>query len=312
MVRPPLLKQGDTIAIAAPGRKVSKSEMVEAISVFESWGLRVKLSPNLFSEKHSYLAGTDDERLNDLQMLIDDENVNAIIAARGGYGSTRMLDKLDFNSLRKKPKWLIGFSDITAIHLRLLSYQLQCIHATMPILFGRNNTSDSIESLRRLLFDGSFILNAEGSSDNRPGSSNGILIGGNLSLIVDSLGTESEIQTEGTILFIEEIDEYFYRIDRMMTHLKRAGKLAKLKGLAIGYFTDLKESELPFNESYHTIILNAIKEYNYPVAFGFPSGHDNPNLAWVQGQVVTFESTLHGKSAITPLQKFSANSVKSA
>ena len=286
MVKPPLLKQGDTIAITAPARKVSEADITKAISVFESWGLKVRLSPHLFSKRHSYLAGDDDERLSDLQTLIDDNTVNAIISARGGYGSTRILDKINFASLQKNPKWIIGFSDITSIQLALLSHQFQSIHGTMPILFGKQETTTSLESLRKILFEGTFKLEASPCAENRHGNSTGKLIGGNLSLIIDSLATRSEIQTTNSILFIEEIDEYFYRLDRMMTQLKRAGKLGNLRGLVVGHFTELKQSELPFNEGYKEIILNAAMEYDYPVAFGFPSGHDNPNQAWVQGMDV--------------------------
>lgn len=302
MVRPPLLKQGDTIAITAPARKINNNDVNHAIAMFESWGLKVRLSDHLFSSKHSYLSGNDAERLEDIQTLIDDNSVKAIISARGGYGSSRILDKINFEPLQKNPKWIVGFSDITAIQLALLSNELQSIHGTMPILFGRPGMMDSIESLRKILFEGSFELRASSCSGNRDGNTTGTLVGGNLSLVIDSLGTQSEIQTDNAILLIEEIDEYYYRLDRMIIHLKRAGKLSKLRGLAVGHFTDLKESELPFKESYKEIILQAVAEYQYPVAFEFPTGHDTPNYAWIQGENVSLIANRAG-SLITPLSK---------
>jgi muramoyltetrapeptide carboxypeptidase len=284
MVRPEPLKKGDNICILAPARKISQIDVKPALAIFKSWGLEVVTSANLHSKSHSYLAGSDSERLQDLQNAFNDRSIKAVVSARGGYGSSRIIDQLDLTQLRASPKWIIGFSDITALHLKLLKSDMMSIHATMPILFSKEDSSQSVESLRRILFEGGFSIKAERISQNRLGESSGILIGGNLSLIVDSLGTSSEPDTTGSILIIEEIDEYLYRIDRMMTHLKRAGKLEKLKGLVVGHMTELKDSELPFGESVEDIIMNTVKEYTFPVTFQFPSGHENPNLAWTHGE----------------------------
>jgi muramoyltetrapeptide carboxypeptidase len=289
MIRPALLRKGDSICILAPARKVSKAEVEPAIAIFQSWGLEVMLSDNIYSKAHSYMAGSDNERLQDLQTAINDPSIKAIVSARGGYGSTRIIDQLDLSQLHASPKWIIGFSDITALHLKLLKSGMMSVHATMPILFPKKDSVQSVESLRRILFEGGFSIKAERTSRNRLGESSGISIGGNLSLIVDSLGTSSEPDTTDSILIIEEIDEYLYRIDRMMTHLKRAGKLERLRGLVVGHMTELKDSELPFGESVEDIIMNAVREYTFPVAFQLPSGHENPNMAWTCGE----EAFLH-------------------
>ncbi len=298
MIRPGRLRPGDTIGIVAPARKVSREQIDSALQEFESWGLRVILGDHVFSSAHSYLSGTDEERLADLQSAIDNPGIKAIISARGGYGSGRIIDQIDFSPMKQNPRWLIGFSDITAVHLRLLREGLMSIHGTMPILFGKPDSHDSIESLRQLLFDDRSSVSFNSAPHNRTGKSSGRLIGGNLSLIIDSMGTPYELHTEGNILVIEEIDEYYYRLDRMLNHLKRAGKLSGLNGLVIGHMTDIKESELPFNESVEQMISRVVKEYNYPVAFKFPSGHENPNLAWIHGEYYE----LHVDSSVTRLK----------
>ena len=283
MITPPLLRAGNTVAITAPGRKVSKADMDIAIKTFQSWGLDVKLADNLFSNDHSYLAGTDAQRLDDLQSLINDANVHAIICARGGYGSTRIVDQVDFSPLVETPKFIVGFSDITAIHLKLYSLGIQSIHATMPILFSKDTSRPSIESLKRILMEKPDRVQSPSTKYSIDGRGRGEVIGGNLSLINDALGTSSEPDTNGKILVIEEIYEYRYKIDRMLTQLKRAGKLENLAGLVVGHMTDIKDSELSFGETVEEIILNHTQHYHYPVAFGFPSGHENPNLAWLHG-----------------------------
>lgn len=283
MIQPPFLQAGDTVSIVAPGRKLNEDVVMTASTQLKSWGLNVIFGKNLFSAKHSYLSGTDAERFEDLQQALNDSSVKAIICARGGYGSTRILDQLDFTSFIKNPKWVCGFSDITALHLKLQSLNIKSIHGTMPVLFSNPTSADSIKSLKRLLFGEGGGLQAEGFEHNRTGQNSGEVIGGNLSLVADSLGTSSEIKTDNRILIIEEVGEQFYHIDRMMVQLKRAGKLKNLRGLVVGHMTDLKENELPFGETIQQIVLEHTKEFSYPIAFNFPTGHENPNLAWVQG-----------------------------
>ena len=269
--------------IVAPGRKLDKKSIETSVAVIKSWGLNAILSQNLFSDTHNYLSGTDDERMSDLQLALNDTSVNAIICARGGYGTTRILDQLDFSTFLKSPKWICGFSDITALHLKLQSLNIQSIHATMPVQFTKTEFADSVERLRSMLFGTPRALTATLSAANREGQAHGNVVGGNLSLLVDSLGTSTEIQTDNKILVIEEVSEYVYRLDRMLVQLKRAGKLKNLAGLVVGHMTDIKEGELPFNETVEQIIHHHTAEFKYPIGFNFPTGHEHPNLPWIEG-----------------------------
>jgi muramoyltetrapeptide carboxypeptidase len=287
MVNPPFLKRGDKIGIAAPGRKINTPDVEAACSIIKSWGIDVIVPAYLNSNAHAYLAGSDAERIHDLQQLLDDPEVRAIICARGGYGTTRILDKVNFSYLFDNPKWIAGFSDITALHLRLEKLGMHSIHSTMPVLFSRPESSPSVDSLRALLFGQKTNISAPPNEKNRYGHANGQVMGGNLSLIVDSIGTSSDPDLKGKILVLEEVDEYSYRIDRMLVHLKRAGKLDDLAGLVIGHMTDIKEPDLPFGETIEDLVLGNTLHRTYPVAFNFPIGHENPNLAWVHGSLMT-------------------------
>lgn len=287
MIQPAPLKKNDAIGIIAPGRKLDIETIQASIRIIESWGFNVRTGKNIFSAAHSYLAGSDVERLDDLQTMLDDTSLRAIICARGGYGSTRILDQLDFSAFLKNPKWICGFSDITALHLKLQTLGVQSIHGTMPVLFSKPESARSMETLCSVLSGKSVTLEAASNSKNKLGKVEGELAGGNLSLIVDSLGTSSEIDTKDKILVIEEVDEYLYKIDRMLVQLKRTKKLQQLAGIAVGHMTDIKDTELPFGESIEAIILNHVQEFNYPVGFGFPVGHENPNIAWVEGSIGT-------------------------
>lgn len=296
MVQPAALKKDDTVGIVAPGRKLDVKTIQAAKNILESWGVKVKIGNNLLSTKHSYLSGVDEERLEDLQTMLDDRAVSAIICARGGYGTTRILDQLDFSSFLKNPKWICGFSDITALHLKLQSLGVRSIHSTMPILFPKPESANSVEGLRKILFGETIVLSADTHSKNKMGEAHGNLIGGNLSLIVDSLGTSTEIDTKNKILIIEEVDEYLYRVDRMMVQLMRANKLQHLSGLVVGHLSEMKDTEIPFGESIEEIIQNHVMEFNYPIGFNFPIGHVNPNLPWVEGRlaklIVTQEKSI--------------------
>lgn len=300
MIIPPKLQPGDTVGIVAPSRKVTPAQMDAALIVLASWGLTVKAGNNIFSGSHNYLAGTDDERREDFQSMVNDPQVKAIFCARGGYGSTRIIDDIDFSSLKQTPKWVIGFSDITAFHLRLLSIGVASMHATMPIFFGREEAQSSVETIRKILFDGECIIGFPAATNNRPGRCSGEVLGGNLSLLVDALNTPSEPQTDGKILVIEEVDEYYYKLDRMFTQLRRTGKLKELAGLVVGHMTDMKNSDLDFGETVFEIVMHAVRDYNYPVAFSFPSGHSNPNDAWIQGATAGLEVSIDGSTLTYP------------
>lgn len=283
MIRPAFLRQGDTVCIVAPGRKLDRGIIHSAASIVERWGLKVKIGKNLFSEKHNYLSGTDAERLNDLQEALDDAAIHAIICARGGYGLTRILDQVDFTLFARTPKWICGFSDITALHLKLQSLNIQSIHGTMPVQFSDSSFASSAKQLRDILFGEDISITASASVHNRPGEAVGESVGGNLSLLAESLGTASELLTDNKILIIEETGEYIYRLDRMLVQLKRAGKIKNLAGLVVGHMTDIREGALPFGESFEQLIRYHTKEFSYPIAFNFPTGHDNPNMAWIEG-----------------------------
>lgn len=298
MQYPPRLKDGDKVGIVAPARKITPAQLDPALSVLGQWGLIAVPGNNIFSTAHSYLAGTDEERRRDLQAMIDDPRVKAIFCARGGYGSTRIIDDIDFSPLESAPKWFVGFSDITAFHLRLAGMRLASIHGTMPIFFGRTESRDSVDSIRKILFEGVCRIHFDPHPCNRPGAASGEVIGGNLSLVVDALHTPSAPDTTHKILLLEEVDEHYYRLDRMMTQLRRSGKLKDLTGLIIGHMTEMKESDLAFGEAVHEIVLHAVRDYDFPVAFSFPSGHQEPNLAWIHGGRATVhvglrETALH-------------------
>jgi muramoyltetrapeptide carboxypeptidase len=298
MVEPKLLKAGDTVAIVAPGRKIEAEHVEFARHLLQSWGLHVVVAKNFFNESHTYLAGSDEERAEDLQLVLNDPNVKGIICARGGYGTTRIVDQLDFASFLSNPKWIVGFSDITSLHLKLLGLGVKSIHATMPILFSKADSKPSIDSLRTTLFKGAAQMEASWSTFNRLGAGSGTLVGGNLSLVIDSLGTATEPDLNGKIFIIEEVDEYRYKMDRMLTQLRRGGKLKGLNGIVVGHLTSMHETDPNFAKHLEEIVLYAARDYNYPVAFGFPIGHENPNLAWVHGASATLEVTA-GRSLLT-------------
>ena len=300
MIYPPKLKAGDTVGIVAPARKISHDQLEGALKILRSWGLNIRLAKNLFSSSHSYLAGSDQERLEDFQTMIDDPQIRAIICARGGYGSTRIVEDIDFTKLNKEPKWVIGFSDVTAFHLHLAGRGVASIHGTMPIFFSNNDSADSVGSLRNILFSGSCEIVIGPGKENRIGHAQGEVIGGNLSLLVDALNTPSEPDTNNKILIVEEVDEYFYKLDRMFTQLRRTGKLQNLAGLVIGHMTDIKNPELAFGETVSQIVMHAVRDYHYPVAFSFPSGHQNPNIAWIHGGEGILDVSLPKVSLIYP------------
>lgn len=293
MIYPPKLRAADKVGIVAPARKVTPGQLGAALKTLQGWGLKPLLARNIFSSKHPYLAGSDEERREDFQSMIDDWEIKAIFCARGGYGSTRILEDIDFSSLNKSPKWIIGFSDITAFHLRLASLGIASIHGTMPIFFDQPEAKESVESIRKILFNGAAEIAFTREECNRSGIATGEVIGGNLSLIMDALHTTSDPATRNKILIIEEVDEYFYKLDRTFTQLRRLGKLEDLAGLLIGHMTGMKNSDLAFGETAAEIVLHSVRDYSYPVAFSFPSGHRNPNLAWVHGAPAMLEVSLN-------------------
>jgi muramoyltetrapeptide carboxypeptidase len=284
MTTPPYLKKGHKIGIVAPARKISKEEMQLAIDTFEKWGLEVVLGKNLLGSDNQY-SGSDEQRVEDLQKMLDDVSVRAVISARGGYGTLRIIDKLNFKQFQEKPKWIIGYSDITVLHSHIhQNFEIETLHATMPINFHKDE--ESVQTMKQVLFGEKVSYKINSHALNRKGKVEGFLVGGNLSLLYALKGSKSGISTSGKILFIEDLDEYLYHIDRMMISLKRAGKLSHLAGLIVGGMSDMKDNPVPFGKTAEQIIADAVKEYDYPVCFGFPVGHEVKNLALTLGRKV--------------------------
>lgn len=278
MRQPGFLKPGSVIGITCPSGYVSEDRVSPMIRILENWGFRVKKGKTIGTSDH-YFSGTDQERLADLQQMIDDPEPDAIIMGRGGYGMSRIIDRLDFSHFIEKPKWVCGFSDITVLHNHIQSlYGIQTLHSPMSGHFKpETEHSDMLRSLRHALTGGHLTYQTVPSHYNRTGTAEGILTGGNLALLAHLTGSVSEVDTNGKILFLEDVGEYLYNIDRMLVHLKRAGKLDGLAGLIFGGFTDLKDTELPFGKSIEYILSDIVKEYSYPVCFNFPSGHQDIN-----------------------------------
>jgi muramoyltetrapeptide carboxypeptidase len=278
---PPYLKKGDTIGIVAPAGYMAIEKMQACIETLDSWGYTVQLGATTHSSSENYFSGTDEERLQDLQQMLDDPNVKAILCARGGYGVSRIIDRLNFRKFRKRPKWIIGFSDITVLHSHIFSnYKIAALHAPMAAAFNEGEVDNPyIKSLCKALEGESAAYECSTHAFNRQGKARGQLVGGNLSLLAHLLGTTSDIKTKNKILFLEDIGEYLYNVDRMMLQLKRAGKLNKLAGLVIGGFTDNKDTERPFGKNVYEIIHDHVKDFKYPVCFGFPVSHEKENYA---------------------------------
>lgn len=280
---PSYLKPGDTVAITCPAKKLPR-DIADAVNLLESWGLKVILGETVHASWHQF-AGSDELRTTDFQRFLDDQSIKAIFAARGGYGTIRIIDRIDFSGFKNHPKWIIGFSDITVLHSHIQAlYETESIHGQMPLTI-REGSEISLETLRKALFNEEFDYSYKSEAVNRSGVAEGILIGGNLSLLVMMSGSVSEQDYSGKILFLEDVGEYLYSIDRMMWNLKRSGKLNNLKGLIIGGFTELKDNDIPFGQTAEQIIMEHVKEFNYPVCFNFPAGHLPDNRALIFGRM---------------------------
>ena len=278
MIQPPFLKQGDNVAIVSTARKITKEELSFAVDKLKEWGLDIVFGEHLF-EEHNQFAGNDEMRTSDFQKALDNDSVKAIICARGGYGTVRIVDGLDFSKFEKTPKWVVGYSDVTVLHSHISdNFGVQTIHGTMPINF-ETNTQEALSSLQKALFGKQLTYEFPPHKLNRKGSCEGELIGGNLSILYSLIGSPSDIDTKGKILFMEDLDEFLYHIDRMMQNLKRSGKLSNLAGLIVGAMSDMKDNAVPFGQTAEEIILEAVAEFDYPVCFGFPIGHIDDNRA---------------------------------
>ncbi len=282
---PPYLQKGDTIGLVCPAGFMPVEKVSECIRVLnEDWGFTTKVG-NTVGRQYHYFSGTDEERLEDFQHMLDDDNVKAILCARGGYGLSRIIDKIDFKKFKANPKWIIGFSDITILHSHIYrNYYISTLHAPMANAFNEEGyKNEFVQSLRHALEGKKIKYQVKPHEFNKKGEAIGELVGGNLALLAHLAGTDSDLKTKGRILFIEDVGEYLYNIDRMLYQLKRSGKLDKLAGLVIGGFTDMKDTERPFGQTVHEIIRDAVAEYDYPVCFDFPVSHEKENYALKTG-----------------------------
>ncbi len=275
---PSYLKPGDTIGITCPAGAVHLADMEPMFTQLREWGYQLKIGTDVGSSYYKFSA-TDEERLNDLQQMLDDEEITAILFGRGGYGVVRIIDQLDFTRFVQHPKWLLGYSDITCLHSHIhTQFNIATIHGHMGAGFREENMdSYSTHQINEILKGTPIQYEIAPNNINRLGSCNGTLIGGNLALLSDLIGTKSDIHTEGSILIIEDIGEYKYNIDRMMWQLLRAGKLDKLAGLIVGGFTETQDNEIPFGMTEYDIVWEKVKDFTYPVCVDFPVGHQPNN-----------------------------------
>lgn len=291
---PQQLKEGSKVGILSTARKITLPEILSSIQLYSSWGLNVVVGKTI-SQSCNQFAGTDEQRTMDLQQMLDDKEIKSIFCARGGYGSARILDSVDFSSMKTNPKWVVGYSDVTALLMHLYyKYNVMSIHGTMPINIDDRKPCVAYESLKRVLFEGKNEINVPYNAMNICGSAAGDLIGGNLSVLYSLLGSESFGETKDKILVIEDLDEYLYHIDRMLLALKRANKL-NVKALLVGQFTDLHDNDIPFGMDYKEIVVNMAKDYNIPVAFDVPIGHiGKENHAFIHGKLAKVEISAEG------------------
>ena len=287
MIRPSYLKEGDTVAIVSTARKVSKKELLSAITILKNWRLKVVLGTSIEAEEHQF-AGNDKLRTTDFQAMLDHPEINAIWCARGGYGTVRIIDQLDFSNFKKHPKWIIGYSDVTVLHSHLHQLGIETLHAQMPVSI-ETKPEVTINSIRATLFGEQYGIKIPSEKNNSTGKASGQLIGGNLSILYSLCGSPSALNTKGKILFIEDLDEYLYHIDRMLQNLKRNGTFDELEGLIVGGMTQMHDNDIPFGKSAEEIILSICLDYNFPIAFNFPAGHVEDNRALIMGREVSLE-----------------------
>ncbi|MFM1753268.1 MAG: hypothetical protein RLZZ236_207 [Bacteroidota bacterium] len=289
MITPPYLQKGDTVAILATARKHIVKSMQPTIDLLESWGLHVVVGESIGLEENQ-LAGSDEQRAADLQKQLNNPTIKAIWCARGGYGTVRVVDLIDFTAFKKSPKWLVGFSDVTVLHNHLNTMGYKSIHGIMPISLAKAS-KEAIESLRLSLFGEPLQYSIDPHPMNRLGKASGELVGGNLSILYSLLGSPSAIDCTDKILYIEDLDEYLYHIDRMMMNLKRNGCLESLKGIIVGSMTDMKDNDIPWGKNALEIVQDVTKQYNIPMIFNFPAGHIHDNRALILGNNVAIEVT---------------------
>ena len=287
LTMPEYLKKGDTVGILATARKIDLATLQPGIKLLESWGLKVVIGKTIGKEQNQ-LAGADWQRATDFQEMLDNPNIKAIWAAKGGYGTVRIVDRINFENFKKKPKWVIGFSDVTVLHSHINNMNIGTLHAIMAIS-AKSATPEAIETFRKALFGEKLEYHIPNHAFNKPGKATGELVGGNLSVLYSIQGSESAVDMNGKILFLEDLDEYLYHIDRMMMNLKRNGSLKGLKGIIIGGMTSMNDNDIPWGHDSLQIIQDIVKDLNIPVAYNFPAGHIKDNRALILGKNVIFE-----------------------
>jgi len=281
MIIPNYLKKGATIGITCPAGYMAAEKVQTCIETLQQWGYEVMVGKTIGSSSETYFSGTDEERRDELQAMMDDDSIEAILCGRGGYGVGRIIEQLNFKRFKKNPKWIIGFSDITVLHSYLnRNVKIASLHAPMASAFNDGGAdTEFVQSLKYALSGKKAKYNAPLHPFNKKGTATAELVGGNLTMLAHCIGTSSDIKTKGKILFIEDIGEYLYHIDRMLYQLKRSGKLKALAGLIIGGFTDLKDNDRPFGKTLYEIVDELVKEYYYPVCYDFPVSHGKENVA---------------------------------
>jgi muramoyltetrapeptide carboxypeptidase len=285
-VIPPYLKKGDAVVIIATARKISDVELNPTIAILNEWGLQAELAPNLFKSHHQF-SGSDEERTQDLQWALNHKTAKGILVARGGYGTLRIIDGVDFTAFRKNPKWVIGYSDVTVLHSHLQSLGIVSLHATMPVNFLKHD--EATLSIKQLLFNERISYSIPPHPLNKNGKAQAEVIGGNLSLLYALSGSASEVDFNKKLLFIEDLDEFLYHVDRMMLQLKRSDKLKNLAGLIVGGMSEMKDNSIEFGKNAEEIIFDAVKDYTFPVCFNFPAGHIDENMAFYLGKIASLE-----------------------
>jgi muramoyltetrapeptide carboxypeptidase len=282
MIQPPFLTPGDTIYITAPAKAIEETSVLAAKKTLETWGLNVRIAPHCLGRSH-YFSGSDEERLADFQDGLDDPSIKAILCARGGYGSVRMVEALNWNAFKKNPKWIIGFSDVTVFHQQIHQLGIESIHGIMPLGFIEGSDAAK-ETLKKSLFGESFTLEAAHVLGNIRGEARGNLVGGNMAIVTSLLGTPLSYSFKNNILVLEDIGEHVYKIDRMLYSLKLAGAFQEIKGLVLGGFTDMEDTDVPFGKTIKDLILEQVQGLGVPVAFDLPFGHISDNQALVLGR----------------------------
>lgn len=294
---PPYLKPGDKIALISTARKISEQEIEPAINIIKNWGFEPVKGKNLH-EIHHQFAGTVRQRMTDLQWALNDPEIKAIICARGGYGTVQLIDGIDFEAFIKNPKWICGYSDVSVLHAHVQqNFGIASLHSSMPLNFPKTGLDNEASlTLKKALFGEKLSYKSEAHVLNRKGNVKAEVVGGNLSILYSLTGTHSQLKTEGKILFLEDLDEYLYHIDRMMQNLKRAGMLQNLAALVIGGMSDMKDNTVAFGKTAEEIIDDVVSEYDYPLCFNFPAGHIENNFALKLGATVQLEITEQGST----------------